>query len=110
MLKTISSSELRSQIKRVLNEVEYSSVHYVVQKFGQPAAAIVSIEDLNLLQKLREQQADTSLQQLVADVRTQSRQLDPGELDTLIEEARSEFYDLRSSQQTSRRASQPDAG
>ena len=106
MLKTISSSELRSQIKRVLNEVEYSSVHYVVEKFGQPTAAIVSIEDFYLLQKVREQQAATSLQQLVADVRARSRQLDPEELDTLIEEARSEFYALHSSQ----RDSPPDAG
>ena len=98
MLKTISSSQLRSQIKRVLNEVEYGQSQYIVEKFGQPAAAIISMEDFCLLQELRQQQAVTSLRQLVAEVRARNRRLDPGELDALIEEARAEFYHLQSSQ------------
>jgi len=98
MLKTISSSDLRSKIKRVLNEVGYGQAQYIVEKFGEPTAAIVSIEDFRLLQAARQQQATASLQELVADIRSRSRQIDPGELDTLIEEARTEFYHLQSSQ------------
>ncbi|NIO71359.1 MAG: type II toxin-antitoxin system prevent-host-death family antitoxin [Anaerolineae bacterium] len=98
MLKTISSSDLRAQIKRVLNEVGYGQVLYVVEKFGEPTAAIISMEDFRLLQAAREQQATASLQEIIAGIRARSQQLDPDELDALIEEARTEFYHLQSSQ------------
>jgi prevent-host-death family protein len=101
MLKTISSSDLRAQIKRVLNEVGYGETQYVVEKFGEPTAAIVSMQDFRLLQAAREQQATASLQEVVANIRSRSRQLEPldeRELDALIEEARTEFYRLQSSE------------
>jgi prevent-host-death family protein len=102
MLKTISSSDLRAQIKRVLNEVGYGQVLYIVEKFGEPTAAIVSIEDFRLLQAAKEQQATASLREIIASIRARSQQLDPDELDALIEEARAEFYHLRSSQANAR--------
>jgi prevent-host-death family protein len=102
MLKTISSSELRAQMKRVLNEVGYGQVLYIVEKFGEPTAAIISMEDFRLLQAARQQQATASLQEIIAGIRARSQPLDPDELDTLIEEARAEFYHLRSSQADAR--------
>jgi hypothetical protein len=39
MLKTISTTELRAEIKRVLNEVGYGQSQYLVEKFGEPTAA-----------------------------------------------------------------------
>ena len=101
MLKTISSSDLRAQIKRVLNEVGYGQTQYIVEKFGEPTAAIVSMEDFGLLQEARQQQVTASLQEVVAGIRARSRQLEPlgkEELDALIEEARTEFHHLQSSQ------------
>ncbi len=98
MLKTISSSDLRAQIKRVLNEVGYGRVQYVVEKFGEPTAAIVSIEDFHLLQAARQQQATSSLQEIIAGIRARSRSLDLDELDGLIEEARAEFHTQQSGQ------------
>ncbi len=98
MLRTISSSKLRAQIKRVLNEVGYGQVQYVVEKFGEPTAALISIEDFRFLQTVRQQQATSSLQEIIAGIRARSRQLDPDELGGLIEEARTEFYHLRSRQ------------
>lgn len=53
MLKTISASELRAQIRDVLNEVIYGQVEYVIEKFGEPAAVIISIEDFRLLQEVK---------------------------------------------------------
>ena len=97
MLKTISSSDLRSQIRRVLDEVGYGQAQYVVEKFGEPTAAIVSMEDFRLLKAAREQQATHSLQDLLADLRTRSEELEPGELDSLIGEARQQFYQLNNS-------------
>jgi len=95
MLKTISSSELRAQIKRILNDVGYGQSQYVVERFGEPTAAIVSIEDLRVLQTIKQQQAKNSLRETIASIRTRGGEVDPDELDTLIEEARAEFYELR---------------
>ena len=97
MLKTISSSDLRSQIRRVLDEVGYGQAQYVVEKFGEPTAAIVSMEDFRLLRAALEQQAALSLQALLADLRTRGEALEPGELDSLIGEAREQFYQLHGS-------------
>jgi prevent-host-death family protein len=102
MLKTISSSDLRTQIKRILNEVGYGQAQYIVEKFGEPIAAIVSMEDFGLLQAARQKQATASLWEIIADIRARSQQLDSAELDALIEEARAEFYHLRSRQADAR--------
>ena len=96
MLKVISSSNLRAQIKRVLNEVGYGQSQYIVEKFGEPTAAIVSMEDFRLLQAARQRQAAASLQRIIGGIRARSRGLHPDELNALIEEARAGFYDLQS--------------
>jgi prevent-host-death family protein len=93
MLKTISTSELRAQIKRVLNEVGYGQVQYVVEKFGEPAAAIINLEDFRLLQAAKRQEATASLKQTLAGIRARNQQVDAEELAALIEEARTEFFD-----------------
>ncbi len=60
MTKTISASDLRTRIRSVLSEVGYGRVDYVVEKFGEPIAAVVSIEDYRLLQDLRQPPATPS--------------------------------------------------
>lgn len=57
MLKTITSSDLRVQIKQVLNEVGYGQDQYIVEKFGEPTAAIISMADFRLLQEVRQAQS-----------------------------------------------------
>ena len=99
MLKTVSTSDLRTQIRRVFDEVSYGQAEYIVEKFGEPAAAIISMKDFRLLEETRRQQAAASLRDLIADVRTRNRQLDPAELSALIEEARAAYriHERRSS-------------
>ncbi len=53
MLKSISASDLRAQIKRILNEVGYGRTEYVVEKFGEPIAAVISMKDFHLLQEVK---------------------------------------------------------
>jgi prevent-host-death family protein len=96
MLKTITTSDLRAHVKRVLNEVGYGDVQYLVEKFGEPTAAIISVEDYRLLQAAKRQQAIDSLRDTLTSLRARNRAVEAGELDALIEEARSEFYRLRS--------------
>ena len=98
MLRTISTSNLRAQIKRVLNDVGYGNAQYIVEKFGEPTAAIISLEDFRLLQATKQQQATASLREIIADIRDRAQRIDASELEGLIEEARAEFYHLRSRQ------------
>jgi prevent-host-death family protein len=99
MLKIVSTSDLRAQIRRVFDEVSYGQAEYIVEKFGEPAAAIISIEDFRLLEETRRQQAAVSLRDLIAGVRERNRRLDEAELSALIEEARAAYHihDRRSS-------------
>lgn len=52
-VKTVTSSDLRTNIKRVLNEVEYGTEQYVIEKFGEPTAAIISMEDFHFFQAMQ---------------------------------------------------------
>lgn len=56
MQKSISASELRAHIKEVINEVGYSQADYIVEKFGQPVAALINIQDFRLLQQVKQAQ------------------------------------------------------
>lgn len=96
MVKTISSSELRIHIREVLDEVGYGGAQYIVEKFGQPTAAIISIEDFRFLQQAKEREATDALQEMLANIRARHRGLDMDALNALVEQARAEFYRLRS--------------
>ena len=98
MLKVISTTDLRTEIRRVLNEVGYGQAEYVVEKFGEPTAAIISLEDFRLPQDIKQQRAASTLRETLASIRAQAREIDPAELDGLIEEARTDFYRQRSDQ------------
>lgn len=95
MLKTISTTDLRAQIKRVLNEVAYGQDQYLVEKFGEPAAAIINMEDFRLLRAVKSEREANTLRESISNLRARTQPLSAGELDTLIEEARAEFYQQR---------------
>lgn len=91
MLKRISSSDLRTQIRRVLNEVSYGRDEYVVEKFGEPAAVIINMEDYRLLESARSAQSAIRLEALLQDLRERSNGIGQDELVHLIEEARADY-------------------
>lgn len=102
MLKTITTSDLRTRIGRVLNEVGYGGVQYLVSKSGQPTVAIISLEDFRLLQAARKQQAGDSLRATLANIRERNRDVDAEQLTTLIEEARTVYYKTQSGEPDAR--------
>ena len=71
MQKKISASDLRIQIRHVLNEVSYGQVDYVVEKFGEPAAAIISMVDFQILQAAKRQTAGATPTDTVKPGRSQ---------------------------------------
>jgi prevent-host-death family protein len=92
MVEVISSSRFRTEIKRVLNEVGYGQKQYIIERFGEPAAAVISVEDYEVLQEVKQKKARKSLQETLEDIRRRARDLNPEELDALIEEARAEYH------------------
>lgn len=54
MLKTISTTVLASSVTEVLDDLERRRTPYIVENSGRPAAALVSLEDFHLLQRLKE--------------------------------------------------------
>ncbi len=57
-MKRISVVELKNSIGEVLNQAEYQGERTVIHRRGKDAAALVSIEDLKLLEKLIEEAED----------------------------------------------------
>jgi prevent-host-death family protein len=71
--ETIAASEARVQWSRLLNQVAREQTRVVVERSGIPVAAIVSADDLVLLQRLDEQRergfaAAERISQAFADV------------------------------------------
>jgi prevent-host-death family protein len=55
MTQTINVSQARQEFGRLLNKVFRKEARVIVEKSGIPVAAIISAQDLQLLQRLEEQ-------------------------------------------------------
>jgi prevent-host-death family protein len=94
MSRTITTSALREQIRTVLDEVGFGTTQYVIERNGQPVAALIPLDDLRLLESTKRLLAKRSLQDTLAGIRTRGAALTEAELDALIEEARTEYQQL----------------
>lgn len=55
MMTTISMSDIRLKLSELANRVIYGGERVVVEKNNKPAFALVSIEDMELLEKLEDE-------------------------------------------------------
>ena len=55
MLNKISAADARKKFANIINRVAYGKESFVLTRRGEALAAIVSIEDLKLLQEIEEQ-------------------------------------------------------
>ena len=55
MLNKISAADARKKFANLINRVAYGKESFVLTRRGEPLAAIVSIDDLKLLQDIEEQ-------------------------------------------------------
>ncbi len=86
----IHASEIRNRIGEILARVRYGREHVLVERRGQPVAAIIGIEEYDeLLQLRRQQEADERRQRFQA-IRASALQNDLSEEQAfqLTEEAR----------------------
>ncbi len=56
----VTMTELRQGLGELVNRAAYGGEHVVLMAHGAPKAAIVSIEDLRLLSRIRDQEASPS--------------------------------------------------
>ncbi len=55
MLNKISAADARKKFANIINRVAYGKESFVLTRRGEALAAIVSMEDLKLLQEIEEQ-------------------------------------------------------
>ncbi len=55
MLNKISAADARKKFANIINRVAFGKESFVLTRRGEPLAAIVSIDDLKLLQEIEEQ-------------------------------------------------------
>lgn len=92
MIKSISSTDLRAQAAKVLNDVSYGQSLYVIEKHGQPSAAIINMQDFRLLQQIKESAEADEFFTMLETIRQRADSVSPGELAELIEEARADYW------------------
>jgi prevent-host-death family protein len=52
---TVSAMNLRERIGDILNQVHYGKERFVIERRGEPVAAIVSIEEFERLERLEQE-------------------------------------------------------
>ncbi|TAE61728.1 MAG: type II toxin-antitoxin system Phd/YefM family antitoxin [Nostocales cyanobacterium] len=53
-MSVISASEARANFPDIINRAEYRGERILIQRHGKPAVAIISIEDLKLLEAIED--------------------------------------------------------
>ena len=54
MLRRISTADARKKLANIVNRVAFGKESFVLTRRGEALAALVSLEDLNLLQEIEE--------------------------------------------------------
>ena len=55
MIKKITTGDARKKFANIINRVAFGNESYVLTRRGEPVAALVSMKELKLLQKLEDQ-------------------------------------------------------
>jgi len=57
----VGVTELRCEIGAVVSKAEFGKERTIIERRGKPAAAVVPIEDIELLERIEEQLVDEAL-------------------------------------------------
>jgi len=66
-METITAARLKNVIGEVLNQVQFRGARVTLTRKGQPAAAIIPIEDLRLLEMLEDRLDAEGIERILAD-------------------------------------------
>ena len=87
MLKHVSAREARSRFAEITDRVRYTGEPVVVEKQGQPFVAVVSLEDLDALERMRREKATDAFSRLAAQAAREAGSQAPTE-DEIIDAVR----------------------
>jgi len=88
--RTISATEARSGLSGLISRVKFSEERTVVTRHGEPAAALVSIEDLKVLRKLENATDVKRAREAIEDAREHGGTKSLGEFRKELEAKRDE--------------------
>jgi prevent-host-death family protein len=83
MAKRISAAQAKAQFSSLLAEVAHGGQHIIIERRGRPFAALVSVEDLEQLERYR---ASSSTPQGALALVGAWRDMGDAELDAIIDE------------------------
>ncbi len=66
-MATVTAAQLKNVIGEVLNQVQFRHERVMLTRKGQPAAAIIPIEDLRLLEQLEDRLDVEEIERILAD-------------------------------------------
>lgn len=79
MTKRISSREARSHFAELTDRVKYTGEPVIVEKQGQPFVAVVTIDDLHALERVRRERAAAEFSRLAEQASREVRGPEPTE-------------------------------
>ncbi len=97
--KPISVTELKQNLGEIVNQASYGGTRFILLSHGKERAALISVEDLrlleNLLEESRRQLYQNQQMSLLADARQlrESGSAEGYSVDTVLEEVREERSD-----------------
>jgi len=66
-MTNVGLTELRGALVETVNRVQYRGERVVLQRHGRPVAALVSVEDLRLLEALEDRLDAEEIERVLAD-------------------------------------------
>jgi prevent-host-death family protein len=97
--KAISVTELKQNLGEIVNQASYGGTRFILLSHGKERAALISLEDLRLLENLLEESRRELVQNRQLNLLADARQLrESGEganysVDSTLEEVREERLD-----------------
>ena len=83
MAERVSASQAKARLSALLAEVAYKGKHFIIEQRGKPVAALVSVEDL---ERLERGQAAPARPHWALSLVGAWRDLEDEEIDTLVAE------------------------
>ncbi len=81
MPRRVSAREARTRFAEITDRVRYTGEPVIVEKQGQPFVAVISLDDLDALERLRAHQRDTAFTRASAQAARKQRGAEPTEED-----------------------------
>lgn len=79
MTKRVSAKEARSHFAELTDRVRYTGEPVIVEKQGQPFVAVVSLDDLETLERLRREEGANEFARLAAEAAKETTGPEPSE-------------------------------